>query len=180
MKPDLIINVLQLKPGNHQFDFSIHSDFFEQFSNPIISTGDFSIDIHLQKSETTLIFDFHITGLTPLQCDRSSEIFEYSLNTKKRLIFQYSKIKGDPDGFGDVELIETGTPSIDVSQYIYELICLAIPQKKISPNYYKPEDDLKEANDYSVYSTFKKIKSSSGDSLDIDPRWEKLKGLKGD
>ena len=73
-------------------------------------------------------------------------------------------------------IIPHGSYEINIAQYIYELIVLSIPQKRIHPGV---EDGtlnseiLRKLEDLSPNADLKDESSSS----DVDPRWNKLKKL---
>jgi uncharacterized metal-binding protein YceD (DUF177 family) len=83
-----------------------------------------------------------------------------------------------------VMMITRDTPSINVAQLIYEFILLALPLKKIHPDYKNEldeEDNELEGgfvylDDASTEDSAEETKEES--TTAVDPRWEKLKKLK--
>lgn len=67
-------------------------------------------------------------------------------------------------------MIHRGTETLELGQYIYEFIALAIPMKKLHPRFQDEPDD--EGSIIYTSDTDKK------EEEEIDPRWEKLKKLK--
>jgi len=67
------------------------------------------------------------------------------------------------------------TPSINIGDFIYEFITLAVPLKKLHPRYEEAfdEDDEPEM----IYTS--QEESDEEESQESDPRWEALKKLKG-
>ena len=75
----------------------------------------------------------------------------------------------------DILIIPHGEYEINVAQYIYELIVLSVPQKKIHPGIKDgslQSDVLKKLEELSPMADNKNDKSE-----DIDPRWQTLKKL---
>ena len=87
-------------------------------------------------------------------------------------------VKFGPDYNDDNEsilIIPHGAYEINVAQYIYELIVLAVPQKRIHPGV---EDgslnsDILETLENLSPKGIKKTNSNE----DVDPRWDSLKKL---
>ena len=72
-------------------------------------------------------------------------------------------------------IIPHGAYEINVAQYIYELIVLAVPQKRIHPG-------VKDGSlDSDILKTLKNLSPKSpkktNSNKDIDPRWDSLKKL---
>ena len=83
--------------------------------------------------------------------------------------------------FGEIEkydgdeilILQNGCSQIDISQYIYETIILAIPQKKIHPGVIDGSLNSEIIQKLTDLQPKKKKKLKK----EIDPRWVKLKDL---
>jgi uncharacterized metal-binding protein YceD (DUF177 family) len=70
------------------------------------------------------------------------------------------------------------THSINIAQFVYEFISVAIPLKKLHPRY--NNEDL-SIEDHLIYSSGKQSDSNKNPGIkedEIDPRWQRLKELK--
>ncbi len=122
--------------------------------------------------ETFIEVDLKISGHAKLICDRSLEPFDYRLDIDRKVIFKYGE---EPQEISDeIMIITRDQDFVDLGQFIYEFIVLAIPIKKIHPDLKEVNDDS-ESNVKIVYST---STEEVGKKEEIDPRWEKLKKLK--
>ena len=74
----------------------------------------------------------------------------------------------------EIVLISRERASLDVGQYLYELIGVSVPIKRLHPKF--QNDDLEESDIQLVYSS--PIEKTENEEDAIDPRWEKLKKLK--
>ncbi|KXK30519.1 MAG: hypothetical protein UZ12_BCD005000568 [Bacteroidetes bacterium OLB12] len=75
----------------------------------------------------------------------------------------------------EIVIITRDQDSIDLGQYFYEFIALAIPMKKLHPRFANEAEN----DQFIVYSTAQNETEESDKENDaIDPRWEKLKKLK--
>jgi uncharacterized metal-binding protein YceD (DUF177 family) len=75
----------------------------------------------------------------------------------------------------DILIVPHGTYEINIQQYIYELIILAVPIKRIHPGVEDgtlDSDILEKLEELSP-----KLKENRETKEDIDPRWDTLKKL---
>lgn len=166
------VNIIGLSNKIHHFDYEVADQFFRAFDAGLISKGQFHVDVALNKHETFIEADFSIKGHATLTCDRSLDEFDYPINVNRKVIFKY----GDEtrEITDDVMMIDRGTVSLDLSQYIYEFIGLAVPMKKLHPRFEEDEKDEDEI----IYSSSTESEESTKPEEPVDPRWEKLKKLK--
>lgn len=166
------IHILGLSINIHHFTFEVGDEFFKKYDTGLLSEGTFTVNVTLDKRETFLEADFSIKGSAKLICDRSLDPFDYPVDIKPKIIFKY----GDEDKeiSEDVVMIHYGTETLELGQYIYEFIALAIPMKKLHPRFQNEIDEESNEEGTIVYSSEKEVKK---DDQEIDPRWEKLKKL---
>lgn len=178
------IEVIKLKEGKHEFSFDIDDAFLGNFEdNHIVSKGNLKVDLLLSKEANLINTTFNINGKVELTCDRSLELYDQELSTEQKILYKYGPEEVEIDE--DIIMITRDTPAINVAQLIYEFIILAIPAKKIHPDYRdeKDEDDF-DAEGEVVYRSDdqKEDESADGPNSDADdktdPRWEALKNLK--
>jgi uncharacterized metal-binding protein YceD (DUF177 family) len=111
-----------------------------------------------------------ITG----SCDVSNEPYDQLINFNFNLVVKFGQEYNNEND--SILIIPHGSYEINIAQYIYELIVLSIPQKRIHPGV---EDGtlnseiLRKLEDLSPNADLKDESSSS----DVDPRWNKLKKL---
>ena len=90
------------------------------------------------------------------------------MQVNERMVLKYGEEAGEVDE--RMEIIPWNTTTINVARYIYELITLAIPMKKLHPRY----KDLGDERDELIYSS----ESEQGSVSEEDTTWEQLKKLK--
>jgi uncharacterized protein len=166
------INIASLTNKVHHFDFEGGSEFFRQYGTDLIQEGSFTISVDLNKQETFLEADFKIEGAAKLICDRSLESFDHPIKTHQKMVFKYGE--QDEELTDEIVVINRETVSLDLGQYIYEFIALAVPMKKLHPRFRDEESDEGEAEGKIIYSSADENKEDEN----IDPRWEQLKKLK--
>ena len=177
------IEVIKFKEGRHEIDFQIENSFFQSFEdNELVKEGHITARVILDKGANLLEMTFHIKGSVKLICDRSLEEFDQPLDFTEKIIYKYGSEEQEINE--EVIMITRDTPVVNVAQLIYEFILLALPLKKIHPDYRNELDD----EEYEVEGSYAYIDPSllieSGDEFSedengpVDPRWELLKKLK--
>jgi uncharacterized metal-binding protein YceD (DUF177 family) len=177
------IEVIKFKEGLHEVAFPIEDAFFQQVEgNELLEKGHLTARVKIEKGANLMELTFHITGKVQLTCDRSLEVFDHPLDITEKMIYKFgSEVKEIDES---VMMITRETPSINVAQLIYEYILLALPLKKIHPDYKNELDE--EDNELEggfVYVDGDSTESSEDDlsnktTTPVDPRWEQLGKLK--
>lgn len=167
------INIVGLSNKEHHFHYEFGDEFFRKYGSDLVSAGTFQVDLLLDKHETFLEAEFKIKGTANLICDRSLEPFDYPVEKTHKIVFKY----GDKNEeiTDEIMIIHRDTATLELGQYIYEFIGLAIPLKKLHPKFQdEVDDDTSEGK--IVYSSDEPTESKNGE--EIDPRWNILKKLK--
>ena len=168
------IGIIGLKNKCYDFDFDGGDDFFTLFENSPVEKGKFRVHLQLDKSERMLQLDFSITGSIEVICDRSLDAFDYPLHIEQKHILKFGG--QDQELTDEIEIIGRDVTTINVAQYVYEFIVLAIPMKKIHPRY---EGQTYEQNEEGllIYSSKAEPSETENEEADVDPRWAALKKL---
>lgn len=179
------IDVIKLKDGRHSFTFEVGNEFFKYYeAEDWVNGADITVTGNVNKTVSVLEVDFDIRGTVGLTCDRSLEEFDHPLELTEKVIYKYGPMVQEISE--DVFMITKDTPSINVAQLIYEFILLAIPAKKIHPDYLDEtdEDDFEEEGSF-IYLSDEEEEIESDDSDEeshqekpADPRWDILNKLK--
>ncbi|MEL7005854.1 MAG: DUF177 domain-containing protein [Bacteroidota bacterium] len=164
------IDIYKLADGRHNYQFEIGNSFFEAIDDSLIDKGLGAVNVELNKNDSFIKLNFKIEVSVELVCDRSLDLFTFPINTDQQMIFKYGDEEQEIDD--EVVVITRGKQRINVAQYIYEFIGIEIPMKKLHPRY-----EEGDAEDELVYSS-KVPEKDSEEKQSIDPRWDKLKGLK--
>ena len=162
-----------LKVGMHHFDFQIDNEFFEHFEYDEFNAVDVKIDLEFEKKSTLLELFFSAKGSVNVNCDITNEPYDQAINDDFKLVVKFGNEYNDDNE--DILIIPHGEYEINVAQYIYELIILAVPVKRIHPGI---EDGTLQSD---ILSKLEELSPSEDrkekSSEDIDPRWNNLKKL---
>jgi uncharacterized protein len=167
------INIVGLSNKIHHFNFEFGAEFFRKYDSDLVSTGNFRVDVVLDKHETFIESEFKIQGKVGLTCDRSLESFDFPIETTRKMLFKYGE--KDEEITDEITTIGRETVSLELGQFIYEFITLAIPLKKLHPRF-QDEADEEDSEGKIVYSSEEPTETKNGE--EIDPRWNILKKLK--
>ncbi|MBD8490322.1 DUF177 domain-containing protein [Echinicola sp. CAU 1574] len=179
------IDIIKLNEGKHEFSFKVGDEFFDHFKdNDIVEKGDLKVTVLLKKEANLLEAIYKIDGSVELTCDRSLEKFDQPLHSEEKIIYKYGPEEQEINE--EIFMITRDTPSINIAQLIYEFVILALPAKKIHPDYKEDEDeeDLDSTGEFVYWSDeLSEEDPEEGDTEDskedqIDPRWEALKNIK--
>lgn len=165
------IDLFRLGNKEHEFLFEISDSLFTTKSYSLIEKGSGSCKLILRKSETMLTLDFQIEVEVELVCDRSLELFMHPISLEEQLIIKFGE--DDYALSEDVMVIRKDSPSINVGDFIYEFIAVAIPMKKLHPKF--QDEDTEEEEATLIYSSSDEVEETNDV---LDPRWEILKKLK--
>ena len=117
---------------------------------------------------------FQHKGTVTVPCDVTNEIFGLPVKSKMKLVVTFGEEFNNDNE--ELLILPNGEHQIDVSQYIYEMIVLSIPLKRIHPGI--KDGSLKtDVLDKLKDLTVKEQKKENKEENNIDPRWDKLKQL---
>ena len=169
---DFAVNIIGLSQKEHHFEYEFGDGFFGHYGTSLLSSGHFTADVALDKGDTMIKGIFHIQGTALLMCDRSLEPFDHLMDINQTILFKYGL--EDKELTNEIVQITRDRSKLDIGQYLYELICVNVPMKRLHPKF--QHDDMEESEIQLVYSSPTPETENTED--DIDPRWEKLKKLK--
>ena len=174
---EFLIPFVGLKLGKHQFEYQINKEFFEDYDYDEFEACNIKVNLVLEKKSTMLELHFKHKGTIHVPCDLTSEMFDFPIKGKIKLIVQFGEDFNDDNE--ELLILPFGEHQVDVKQYIYEMIALSIPLKKIHPGIKDgtlKSEALDKLNELKVNSKEPK-KTDSKEEETTDPRWDQLKKL---
>jgi uncharacterized metal-binding protein YceD (DUF177 family) len=122
-----------LKPGVHEYNYSIDDRFFEAFQQQDFRNCNAQVKLFLEKKSGFMLLRFEIGGKLEVTCDRCNNNLpldlwdEFAITVK--MVEDPEVMNGQEDD-PDVYYISRGESHIDVASWIYEFINLSIPMQK--------------------------------------------------
>lgn len=162
-----------LKLGTHQYEYTIEQTFFELFEYDEYNSVSVKVRLELEKKTTLLELKLLAKGVVNVNCDLTNEPYDQSVTSEFEMVVKFGpEYNEDNEG---ILIIPHGAYEINVAQYIYELIVLAVPQKRIHPGV---KDGTLDSDILKMLENFspKSVKKTNSNK-DIDPRWDSLKKL---
>ena len=163
-----------LKQGKHQFEYVVNNEFFESFEYLDFNDASLKLSVVLNKTSTMLEFELVVNGTVNIACDISSEPYDQAISCHLELVVKFGDEFNDEND--EILIIPHGEHQVNIAQYVYEMIVLAVPQKRIHPGV------LDGTLDSEALKRLEELqpKEREENSEDTDPRWDALKKLKTD
>lgn len=176
MKPlkAFTIPFVGLKLGTHHFEYEIEQTFFEYFEYKEFNDVNIRVNVSLEKKTTLLELHFKISGTVNINCDLTNEPYNQIINNEFDLVVKFGDAFNDEHT--DILIVPHGTYEINIQQYIYELVVLSVPIKRIHPGVIDgtlQSEILNKLEELSPKLNDEKDRKEE----DIDPRWNTLKKL---
>ena len=170
---EYLIPFIGLKIGKHHFEYNIEKKFFDEFSFDEFENCAVKVNVVLEKKATMLEVSFTHKGTVNVPCDLTGEQFDLPIKGNIKLVVQFGEeFNNDND---ELLILPHGEHQIDLAQYIYEMIVLSIPLKRVHPGVKDgtlQTEALKRLNELQV-----KDEEIIKKGEKIDPRWDELKKL---
>ena len=169
------IHIVGLDNKRYEYDFTSDSAFFAALEQRLIEKGNVHTHLLLDKSETMIRLDFHITGMVEQVCDRSLDEYDEPIDTRQLMLLKFGDHNEELSD--EIELIERNTTTINVARYIFEFIGLSLPMKRLHPRFRAEDDDSDdEQNGKVIYRTGDEAPDDDKPEP-VDPRWAALRKL---
>ncbi len=170
---EFTIPFVGLKVGKHRFEYEIEQKFFEHFEYEEFNSSAVKVNVDLEKKSTLLELHFQISGSINVNCDLTNEAYDQSVENAFDLVVKFGEEYNDENI--DILIIPHGEYEINIQQYIYELIVLAMPVKRVHPGVEDGTLDSEILERLEELSP--KEKNTKEDKEETDPRWNTLKKL---
>ena len=167
-----MIPFVGLKQGIHQFEYEVNNDFMKLFDFEEYNSSAVKVELEFNKKNTFFELRFKAKGKVNVDCDVTTEPFDLAISNELFLVVKFGNEFNDENE--EVLIIPHGEYELNVSQYIYECVVLAVPSKRVHPGV---EDGTLESDILEHLETLAPSENKSTNEEDIDPRWNKLKNL---
>lgn len=169
-----------LADGVHHFNLTVGRALFESIESSLINDGNLTADVELTKNEHMLKLHFSIRGTIRVACDICLGEFDYPIDDCGGDIVvkfgdEYEELSEE------LVVIPESDNEINVGQWIYEFICVAMPIRFVHPldadgNSTCDPEMVERLNQYLVTEKTDTDTAKSDDGS-TDPRWDALKEL---
>merc|ERR1711916_282574 len=125
------IQFVGLKEGKHIFEYAIDNNFFEAFNYNEFESSAVKVELSFTKKTTLLELFFKAKGTVEVPCDSTNELFHQTIEGELPLVVKFGPEFNDDNE--EILILPHEEYQLNVAQYIYELIVLAVPTKRIHP-----------------------------------------------
>ena len=171
---EYLIPFIGLKLGKHHFEYQISNAFFEIFDYNEYQDSNIKVNVVLEKKSTLLELSFKHKGFVNVPCDLTNEDFDLPIKGQMKLIVRFGEEFNNENE--ELLILPHGEFEMDIAQYIYEMIVLSVPLRRVHPGVKDGSlktEALTKLNELTVKEEKEEIKEKEN----IDPRWDKLKQL---
>lgn len=168
------IQFVGLKEGEHTFKYNIDKTFFHHFEYEDFNEIKVVVDLNFVKKSTLMQLNFIANGVVSVNCDVTNEPYEEPIEDTFKLVVKFGEEYNNDNE--EILVIPHGEYELNVAHYIYELIALAVPNKRVHPGV--ADGTLKS----DILDKLKELSLSNDDRKEeenehTDPRWDSLKKL---
>ena len=146
----------------------ISQDFLESEDITVLE-GTLHLDI--DRSDHLIHIKSMVTSTLELQCDRSLDKFQYSVQRELEIIYKQGLKEEEYDLHTSFKRLEQHQQTLEFEQDVRDMLLLSLPTKRIHPRYLDKKGNPKELLN-EQFGSFTNINDT------VDPRWEALKNLK--
>jgi uncharacterized metal-binding protein YceD (DUF177 family) len=159
-----------LKEGKHLFDYTIDNKFFETFNYEDFNSSKIKVSLTFVKKSTLFELVFEANGTVEVPCDVTNELYFQEIDSELPLVVKFGpEFNNEND---EILILPHEAYEVNVAQFIYEMIVLAVPNKRIHPKVLDGTMESEALNKLKELE-IKKVKTVET----TDPRWDKLKNL---
>jgi uncharacterized metal-binding protein YceD (DUF177 family) len=153
-----------LKEGKHLFQYKIDNTFFELYDYNEFEKSSINVTLEFVKKSTLFELEFTASGSVNVPCDVTNEYFDLEITATLPLVVKFGQEYNDENE--EILILPHEVYQFSVAQFIYEMIVLGIPSKRVHP---KVLDGTMETEALEIKEE-KTVETT-------DPRWDKLKNL---
>ena len=156
-----------LKEGKHLFQYKVDNTFFELYSYNEFEKSSIIVALEFVKKSTLFELNFTASGTVNVPCDVTNEYFDLEITATLPLVVKFGQEYNDDNE--EILILPHEVYQFSVAQFIYEMIVLGIPNKRVHPKVLDGTMET-EALEQLEIKEEKTVATT-------DPRWDKLKNL---
>ncbi|MBO4571056.1 MAG: DUF177 domain-containing protein [Bacteroidales bacterium] len=131
---NIIIPVKGLPKEGHTFTFEIGGEFFQAFGNTQIKDADCTVKANALRRGTIMSVLCRAAGFVVVECDRCLDDLALKVDMERELTVGFGSVDVDESSDEeDVVVVDENEGEIDISQFVYDYICLSLPIMKVHP-----------------------------------------------
>ena len=171
MNDKFIIPLNGLAAGITEFFWQADKEFFDSFENSEILDAHLDADVRVEKSGRYIGVDCDVRGEVTVECDRCLDELGMPIDVEIKLSVKYGNEESSEEpqqGEREVIFIPETDAEMDMSQIIYDYVCLSLPMQRthddgecnpeVMKMYGAPEEsEIKEEEGENPFSALKDL-----------------------
>ncbi|MBQ7576007.1 MAG: DUF177 domain-containing protein [Bacteroidales bacterium] len=130
----IVIPVKGLPREGKTFNFAIDGEFFQAFGNTQIKDADCTVKAEAIRRGTIMRVLCRAAGFVVVECDRCLDDLALKVDMERELTVGFGSVDIDSEADeDDVVVVDENEGEVDVSQFVYDYICLGLPIMKVHP-----------------------------------------------
>ena len=176
----LLLPVSELNEGVHEYEFTLGNAFFQQFENTLIEAGDAVVKVTLTKHAHLMEVDLSYTSGISIQCDRCLKEVKVPFEGDDYALVRPAESAEESSDEDVNEILMPATDNeLDISQFVYESLCLEIPMVRV-PCELTGDDSVCDRDMLQKLDELRTQKSGEEPDEPEPGIWDKLKGFTPD
>ncbi len=164
------IQFVGLKEGSHLFEYEIDNTFFETYNFDEFNSSSIKVSLNFIKKSTLFELTFTAKGFVEVPCDVTNELYNQEIDSNLPLVVKFGPEFNDDNE--EILILPHEAYEFNVAQFIYEMIVLSVPNKRVHP---KVLDGTMKSE---ALNKLKELEIKEEKTVEeTDPRWDKLKNL---
>ena len=134
MNDKFLIPLNGLAAGETRFSWQAGKEFFDSFENSEILDAHLDTDVRVEKSGRYIGVDCDVRGEITVECDRCLDELVMPIDVEIMLSVKYGNEESSEDpheGEREVIFIPETDAEMDLSQIVYDYVCLSLPMQRV-------------------------------------------------
>lgn len=165
---DTVVQFSGLKTGTYTYHYTLDDTFFETFENEEVRQGTVEFKVVLEKKERMLVFHFSFHGTMATTCDRCLGPMVVPVEGERIMCVKLSDDAPEEDE--EMTIVPEQTFQIDLAQWMYEYVVMAMPMCHAHDEADCDPDMLQRLD--------RQQSDAQAEQQAVDPRWAALLNLK--
>lgn len=166
---DYILPIKGMSVGRHDFKFSIDNEFFKIIENSLVKDARLEIVLNVDKKNTHILLEMDANGFVETECDRCLDSISFPVDIKGKLLVKFVR-SCEEEETDEVMILDPSEAELDLSQFIYDYVCLSLPIYKTHPQGECNKEMESKLSGYMIGKT-------QADSLEKKTPFDKLKDI---
>jgi len=128
-----IIPLKGLGQGSHCFDFVLGVGFFEAFGNQEVGNPELQAHVVLERQGSFLRLHVSVEGSLVQPCDRCLADVVLPIHYQAPLMVKFGQLPEEEAESEELMVLAPHEAEINLSQYLYDSICLSLPLQVLHP-----------------------------------------------